>query len=75
MLRAARDLGLAVPGELAVIGFDDGHLAEAVDLTTVRQPLEESGRAAMERLIQQLDRPTAPREVTLGLELVVRTTT
>ncbi|SDR18907.1 LacI family DNA-binding transcriptional regulator [Thermostaphylospora chromogena] len=75
VLRAARDLGLAVPGELAVIGFDDGHLAEAVDLTTVRQPLEESGRAAMERLIQQLDRPTAPREVTLGLELVVRTTT
>ncbi len=75
VLRAARDLGLAVPADVAVAGFDDGEPAEVIGLTTVRQPLEESGRAAMERLIQQLDRRTAPRDVSLGLELIARTTT
>ncbi|MFI6522262.1 LacI family DNA-binding transcriptional regulator [Spirillospora sp. NPDC050679] len=75
VLRAARDLGLAVPRDVAVVGFDDGELAEVMDLTTVRQPLEDSGRAAMERLIQQLDRRTTAREVALELELVVRGTT
>lgn len=73
-LNAARDLGLAVPGDVALVGFDDGELAEALDLTTVHQPLEESGQAAMERLLQQLDRSGTAREVVLGLELVLRGT-
>ena len=50
VMRAAHSLGLAVPEDLAVVGFDDGELAEALGLTTVRQPLEESGRAAAELL-------------------------
>ncbi|MEO3859639.1 substrate-binding domain-containing protein [Acrocarpospora sp. B8E8] len=75
ILRAARDFDLTVPGDISVIGFDDGDLAEIMDLTTVRQPLEESGHAAMERLIQQLDQRTAPRDVALGLELIARGTT
>ncbi|MEU9836893.1 LacI family DNA-binding transcriptional regulator [Streptosporangium sp. NPDC048047] len=75
VLRAARDLGLDVPGSVAVVGFDDGEPAEIMGLTTVRQPLEESGRAAMERLIQQLGRRTAARDVVLGLELIARATT
>ncbi|MFC4590190.1 LacI family DNA-binding transcriptional regulator [Sphaerisporangium corydalis] len=75
VLRAARDLGLAVPGDVAVIGFDDGELAEVMDLTTVRQPLEESGHAAMERLIQRLARQATPRDVALELRLTVRATT
>jgi DNA-binding LacI/PurR family transcriptional regulator len=70
-LRAAHALGLAVPADVAVVGFDDGDLAEALDLTTVRQPLEESGRIALEML---LDRPGPVREVSLGLELVARGT-
>jgi LacI family transcriptional regulator len=57
---------------VAVVGFDDGPLAEALDLTTVRQPLEESGRTAMELLLRRLDRPGAVREVALGLSLIVR---
>ncbi|GHO99630.1 LacI family transcriptional regulator [Reticulibacter mediterranei] len=73
-LKAAHDLGLAVPGGVAIVGFDDGELAEALNLTTVRQPLEESGRAAMERLLQQLDQPGTVREVALGLELILRGT-
>ncbi|QBD76955.1 LacI family transcriptional regulator [Ktedonosporobacter rubrisoli] len=74
VLRAARKLGLSVPDEVAIVGFDDGELAEALDLTTVRQPLEETGRAAMERLLQQLEKPTTTREVMLNLELVKRAT-
>lgn len=75
VLRAARDLDLTVPADVAIAGFDDGELAELIGLTTIRQPLEESGRAAIERLIHQLDRRTTPHEVTLALELIVRNTT
>ncbi|WP_214410256.1 LacI family DNA-binding transcriptional regulator [Sphaerisporangium fuscum] len=75
VLRAARDLGLAVPRDVAVVGFDDGELAEVMDLTTIRQPLEDSGRAAMERLIQRLEHRTTARDLALELELVVRRTT
>jgi DNA-binding LacI/PurR family transcriptional regulator len=57
---------------VAVVGFDDGPLAEALDLTTVRQPLEESGRTAMELLLRRLERPGAAREVALELSLVLR---
>ncbi|MEU4834376.1 LacI family DNA-binding transcriptional regulator [Streptosporangium sp. NPDC023615] len=74
VLRAARDLGLAVPGDLAVVGFDDGDLAEVLDLTTVRQPLEDSGRTAMELLLRQLERPATARQVTLELRLIIRGT-
>ncbi|MGC5014395.1 LacI family DNA-binding transcriptional regulator [Streptosporangium sp. DT93] len=74
VLRAARDLGLAVPGDLAVAGFDDGDLAEALDLTTVRQPLEDSGRTAMELLLRRLERPATARQVTLELHLITRGT-
>jgi LacI family transcriptional regulator len=73
VVRAAWSLGLTVPGDVAVAGFDDGEVAEALDLTTVRQPLEESGRTAMQLLLQRLERPAAgTREVGLHLELVVR---
>jgi DNA-binding LacI/PurR family transcriptional regulator len=72
VLRAADALGLDVPGDLAVAGFDDTELAEALDLTTVRQPLEESGRAATELLLARMDGATTVREVALRLDLVRR---
>jgi DNA-binding LacI/PurR family transcriptional regulator len=70
-LAAARSLGLDVPGELSVVGFDDIPDAAfaAPALTTVRQPLQEKGTAAA-RLV--LDRPPEPREITLPVELIVR---
>ncbi|OEV26921.1 hypothetical protein AN219_23990 [Streptomyces nanshensis] len=75
-LRAAQALGLDVPGELAVAGFDDSELAQAMGLTTVRQPLEESGHAATELLLQRMGgEPAAVREVKLRLELVRRGST
>ncbi|MGI5231649.1 LacI family DNA-binding transcriptional regulator [Actinoallomurus sp. CA-142502] len=76
VMRAAHELGLAVPADVAVVGFDDGELAEALGLTTVRQPLEESGRAAMELLLRRIDGGTgAVREIMLRLELTVRGST
>jgi DNA-binding LacI/PurR family transcriptional regulator len=75
-LRAARDLSLAVPDEIEVIGFDDDELAEPLGLTTVRQPLEESGEVAAELLFAQIDQPgRSARNITLELSLIERDTT
>lgn len=76
VLAAARDRGLGVPDGLAVVGFDDSDLAQALDLTTVRQPFEESGRLAVRALLDQIQAgPTGRRTTVLDLELVVRATT
>lgn len=75
VLKAARERGISVPHELAVIGFDDVEVADYIGLTTVRQPLEESGRVAVELLISRMtsqDRPV--QRVTLPLEIIQRET-
>ena len=53
--------GVSVPGEIALIGFDDVEQAEqaVVPLTTIRQPGYEIGRAAASALLHRLDHPTA----------------
>jgi LacI family transcriptional regulator len=76
VLEAAGFEGVAVPGDLSVVGFDDLEVAAYVGLTTVRQPLEESGRRAVERLVAALrDEDVEPSEERLELELKVRRTT
>jgi len=52
-IHAAQDLGLKVPGDLSVVGFDDLPLAAASRpaLTTVRQPLQEMGELAVQMLV------------------------
>ena len=75
MLEAARDLGIDVPEQLSVIGFDDIEIASYAGLTTVRQRLFESGRRGAELLLQALAGQPAPARVeTLPLDLVVRGT-
>lgn len=74
-LLAARQLGLRVPEDLSVMGFDDGPIAQASDLTTVHQPFEESGSVAVRILLSNLENP-GPRTVTfLGCKLIERSTT
>lgn len=53
VMRAARDLGISVPGDVSVTGFDDIELASLIvpRLTTLRQPVPEIGAAAIELLI------------------------
>ena len=57
-------LGLMVPRDVSVIGFDDDPLAAALvpGLTTVRQPFADMGRAAFEMLHRRLLDPAAPVE-------------
>ena len=76
VLEAARSLGIDVPGQLSVIGFDDIETASYVGLTTVRQPLFESGRRGAELLLRALSNyPLPAQSEQLPLELVVRRTT
>src|SRR5690606_26808839 len=66
--------GFKVPEQVAVVGFDDleGARFAQVPLTTVRQPLAEQGRLAVETVLAQMrGEPVAPT-VTLGAELVRR---
>jgi LacI family transcriptional regulator len=79
VLDAAARAGLAVPGDLSVIGFDDIELAAAIGLTTVRQPLRESGRLGARLLLRALDgEETSSRAASSAelpeLEIVVRRT-
>jgi len=78
VLRAARQLGLRVPEDLSVVGYDDLPLAGWVgpSLTTVRQPLREMARAAT-RMLLQLARDGRPETTRIDLvtELVVREST
>jgi LacI family transcriptional regulator len=75
VLKAARERGVAVPRELAVVGFDDVEIADYIGLTTVRQPLEESGRVAVELLRSRLSDSSRPiQRVMLPLTLVRRET-
>jgi LacI family transcriptional regulator/LacI family repressor for deo operon, udp, cdd, tsx, nupC, and nupG len=75
VLEAARDMGLAVPAQLSVIGFDDIDVAEYLGLSTVRQPLFESGVRGVELLLGQLGGTPPPLEPEiLPVELRLRGT-
>lgn len=76
VLEAARALDVPVPEELSVVGFDDVELAAYAGLTTVRQPLFESGLRGAQLLLQVLagEELGAYTEL-LPVELVVRSTT
>jgi DNA-binding LacI/PurR family transcriptional regulator len=76
ILEAAGAQAIAVPDELSVVGFDDIEIAAYAGLTTIRQPLNASGRLAAELLLTALSEPEASvRHETLPLELVERNTT
>jgi LacI family transcriptional regulator len=65
-----------VPDDISVVGFDDIEVASYVGLTTVHQPLAESGQRAVERLLGLVqDEGSQPHEERLELSLMVRRTT
>jgi len=76
VMKVARQLNIKIPEDLAVIGFDDIDVAEHVDLTTIRQHLDESGRLAAEILLARIRGPNRPlQHINLPLNLIERLTT
>jgi DNA-binding LacI/PurR family transcriptional regulator len=75
----ARDIGLTVPDDLAIVGFDDIFLASMASppLTTVRQPLREMLELAVDVLIQRVEgHATGPAaHLTIDATLIVRGST
>jgi LacI family repressor for deo operon, udp, cdd, tsx, nupC, and nupG len=77
-LRAARDLDLAVPEQLSVIGVDDIPMAAytAPPLTTIKQDFLMIGQEAARLLIQVVEEPEAPcRHLVLPAEMLIRRST
>jgi len=77
-IRAVRALGLTVPGDVSVVGYDDSLLIAFTDppLTTVRQAVPNMGGAAVRALLDEISGLPAPRaEYVFRPELVVRAST
>jgi DNA-binding LacI/PurR family transcriptional regulator len=77
-MRALRDAGRVVPGDVAVAAFDDSALAATAEppLTTVLQPIEEMGRVMAQMLLTAIETgDRAPRSQVLSTELIVRAST
>jgi DNA-binding LacI/PurR family transcriptional regulator len=78
VIRAVRRAGLTVPGDVSVVGYDDSAWLNCTDppLTTVRQPIESMGKAAVALLVSQMEAAVAhPEELLFEPELVVRGST
>jgi alanine racemase len=79
VMSTARELGLRVPHDLSVVGFDDVDLAAHVDppLTTVHQPIRQKGSDAVRLLLAEVENREANRPEHLRLEtrLIVRGST
>lgn len=75
VLAVARGMGLRVPSDLSVVGFDDVWAADAAGLTTVAQPLEESGRLGAKTLFRAARGEQVPMVTTLETKLIERETT
>jgi LacI family transcriptional regulator, repressor for deo operon, udp, cdd, tsx, nupC, and nupG len=77
-IRAVRRLGLSVPADVSVVGYDDSAFMNCIEppLTTVRQPIEAMGQAAVALLVNQVAGNTVPTdEMLFEPELVVRGST
>jgi DNA-binding LacI/PurR family transcriptional regulator len=76
LLLECRRRGVRVPADLAVVGFDNGGIAEAAGLTTIGQPFEQSGQLGARLLGDLVGGSTEPvQHIVLGLELIVRDST
>ncbi|HSL31687.1 MAG TPA: LacI family DNA-binding transcriptional regulator [Anaerolineales bacterium] len=77
-LRAAAEAGCSVPGDLAIVGYDDLELAHFTNppLTTIAQPKKEIGAQAVRLLIDRMSQKSSPpRRLVLPPELIIRRST
>ncbi len=77
VLRVAHEMGLSIPGELSVAGFDDLPLARQIwpSLTTIRQPIKEMAAAAAELLFAQIKGEEGGGPIVVEAPLVLREST
>jgi LacI family transcriptional regulator len=78
VIRAANDLGLNVPGDISIAGFDDIPFSEFImpRLTTVSGIAEDSGRDAVRLLLNRFADPDLPKQITTTqVRLIVREST
>jgi DNA-binding LacI/PurR family transcriptional regulator len=76
LIKEARKAGLRVPEDMAIVGQDDTIAAYAADITTIRQPIVQMGRKAVEIAVRALgENDPALRDEMFYPELVVRKTT
>jgi len=76
-MAAARDRGLSIPDDISIVGFGDIPDASLCEpqLTTVRQPLQAMGEAAMTMLLAILDGREHEQHIRMSTEIIVRATT
>jgi DNA-binding LacI/PurR family transcriptional regulator len=76
-MRQIRASGLEIPGDLSVVGFDDLYISQYLEppLTTVRQPMRQMGRMAMETLLHIFDGPHSTHNLRVEGQLIVRQST
>lgn len=74
-LQAAKDVGIRIPEQLALVSFDNTILARVTDppLTSVAQPMEHMGRKVVELIVEELWEPSIMRQrIVMRPELIVR---
>ncbi len=82
VMRAVRDAGFSIPGDISVMGFDNIDISSIIEppLSTVSQPLYKIGSIAMQKLIDQINakeakEPYYPRVDIIDTELIIRNST
>lgn len=78
LLHALRRIGLTVPGDISIVGFDGSRAAQLphIGLTTVRQDIPGTAEAAIDTALERLDEErTEAKQVVLRTQLIVRGTT
>lgn len=78
IIMEAKEQGLNIPGDLAVVGFDDQPIAEIMDpkITTIRQPVDKMGQKSVEVMIEMLENPEhRVKSYQLPIDLIIRQST
>ncbi|MFT5700760.1 MAG: DNA-binding LacI/PurR family transcriptional regulator [Desulforhopalus sp.] len=76
-MKGARELGLTLPTDLSIVGFDDMQTASYMvpALTTIKQPAYEMGRRAAELLLQLTEKQSKPTQDMMDTSLIIREST
>lgn len=75
VIKAAKRLNISIPHQLGVMGFDGTNTSDYMDITTVDQSLEESGKLAVELLLKKIKKPNdSVHNILLPLKIIERNT-